>query len=487
MPLSGRVPPLPFLPASTACSAWHFSGLLHPDTDHGVRHVAGSGSVSRFARPLAAEACRWSCPATASPGGSAPDWRFGVILLAPESFRGRPRCLEARSVSLCLSLWRSTLRSFPLHGSCTASAGLSGRVPRVVAFPANRVCLVALDVGRPSSPGHRGRYPLVVARCDACLAVAPRERGAGVVGSAGCSTSGSWSAVKSVATAGRCRLAAARCSLGLCPSKVCVLRSGVSMPPLSPAEAVDDRAPKRAACGVGVERGRSPRPKPVSPANRFGGVVHSPRPPLSSDLPAASRWDFADPTGALSRRSAHPEGLARAPHPVACPLRWMRGDLRSACRFGLPVRRSPEAGRGTPWRTRGPFAAPVPFVRPEGCSAGTAGLPVLPGARCRGPSAEASGCLRGAPPAAAAGRSAVVWAGRVPDAVQRFPEPLTTGTGRRSGARAPSRSLVLAGGGRPKPVHLGVPRGARRRSESRPRCRTGRRWAMACPLPRCAG
>jgi hypothetical protein len=41
LPPSELVPPLPFLPAATVCSTWHFSGLLHPETDHGVRQVAG--------------------------------------------------------------------------------------------------------------------------------------------------------------------------------------------------------------------------------------------------------------------------------------------------------------------------------------------------------------------------------------------------------------------------------------------------------------
>jgi hypothetical protein len=42
LPPSERVPSLPFLPASTVCSAWCVSGLLHPETDPGVRHVSGS-------------------------------------------------------------------------------------------------------------------------------------------------------------------------------------------------------------------------------------------------------------------------------------------------------------------------------------------------------------------------------------------------------------------------------------------------------------
>jgi hypothetical protein len=65
MPHSGLVPPLPFLPTSAACSTWHFSGLLHPETDHGVRHVSGSRVLvastpllSRRLRSVLEGACR---------------------------------------------------------------------------------------------------------------------------------------------------------------------------------------------------------------------------------------------------------------------------------------------------------------------------------------------------------------------------------------------------------------------------------------------
>jgi len=45
LPFPGLVPPLPFLPASTVCSAQRFAGLLHPAADHGVRHVSGCSTV----------------------------------------------------------------------------------------------------------------------------------------------------------------------------------------------------------------------------------------------------------------------------------------------------------------------------------------------------------------------------------------------------------------------------------------------------------
>jgi len=50
MPPFERVPSLPFLPASTVCSAGPVAGLLHPAADHGVRHV--SGLVHRVSRRL---------------------------------------------------------------------------------------------------------------------------------------------------------------------------------------------------------------------------------------------------------------------------------------------------------------------------------------------------------------------------------------------------------------------------------------------------
>jgi hypothetical protein len=42
LPGSELVPPLPFLPASTVCSARRPAGLLHPASGHGVRHISRS-------------------------------------------------------------------------------------------------------------------------------------------------------------------------------------------------------------------------------------------------------------------------------------------------------------------------------------------------------------------------------------------------------------------------------------------------------------
>jgi hypothetical protein len=42
LPGSELVPPLPFLPAPTVCSARRPAGLLHPAAGHGVRHISRS-------------------------------------------------------------------------------------------------------------------------------------------------------------------------------------------------------------------------------------------------------------------------------------------------------------------------------------------------------------------------------------------------------------------------------------------------------------
>jgi hypothetical protein len=64
LPHSKLVPPVSFLPTSAVCSTLHFSGLLHPETDHGVRHVAGAaGSAGGLTRR--ARACARALPAPA--------------------------------------------------------------------------------------------------------------------------------------------------------------------------------------------------------------------------------------------------------------------------------------------------------------------------------------------------------------------------------------------------------------------------------------
>jgi hypothetical protein len=89
LPPSGLVPPLPFLPTSAACSTWHVSGLLRPETDHGVRQVSGFWA-RRVLRPGPLAAC--------AAGGTGAGLGFArkpgrwatsaVARQAPESRRG---------------------------------------------------------------------------------------------------------------------------------------------------------------------------------------------------------------------------------------------------------------------------------------------------------------------------------------------------------------------------------------------------------------
>jgi hypothetical protein len=138
-PHSERVPPLPFFPTSTVCSARHPAGLLHPASGHGVRHV--SGPPLPVARRL----------------------RAGARL---------PR-------------WRSTLRSFPLR---SRSAGVTARrfpLAVVPGFrPRPRPCrhvrtLVLLPFARPQGfvPPRSPLRPAGVAAAklpDAPLGLVPR-------------------------------------------------------------------------------------------------------------------------------------------------------------------------------------------------------------------------------------------------------------------------------------------------------------------------
>jgi hypothetical protein len=93
LPASGLVPPLPFLPASTVCSARYLAGLLHPAADHGVRPVSGER------------------------GGLLPSFLSNGLSEERPPERGtNERCSEHRN-----SRGAFTLRSFPLVDSRAAS------------------------------------------------------------------------------------------------------------------------------------------------------------------------------------------------------------------------------------------------------------------------------------------------------------------------------------------------------------------------------
>lgn len=183
----GLVPPLPFLPAPAACSTWHCSGLLHPETDPGVRHVSGRGqcpaprprpATSRLAVALQPFRSLRSGPA----GPAAWPWRVSSRRRAPPAVAAPPcggasPCGDGALVASrrgehaaasYLPRWRVTLRSFSLADSCTASRGPSGSHPDRRFRPGRvRVFCDALGGDRPGGSVHRGRCPLAVARWEA--------------------------------------------------------------------------------------------------------------------------------------------------------------------------------------------------------------------------------------------------------------------------------------------------------------------------------
>jgi len=131
LPHSGLVPPLPFLPATTVCSTWHVSGLLHPETDHGVRQVAGRW------RPLAPPGADRPQPKlrvafTSSPvprGESGSDDAEVPACALPKTSRGHSPRRGGPEASSNHSHWRSTLRSFPLAFSSLSSTAVRVRTP----------------------------------------------------------------------------------------------------------------------------------------------------------------------------------------------------------------------------------------------------------------------------------------------------------------------------------------------------------------------
>jgi hypothetical protein len=170
LPNSGLVPPLPFLPAATVCSTWHLSGLLHPETDPGVRHVSGRAQCASPAclprdeslgGRAAASAALAGClgrPRSRGPGAPVPEGPVALVA----SRRGE------HAAASYPPRWRVTLRSFPLVASCTASVVLAWpHLGRRVCPGRVRVVCDALGVDRPAGPIHRGRCPLAVTRWEA--------------------------------------------------------------------------------------------------------------------------------------------------------------------------------------------------------------------------------------------------------------------------------------------------------------------------------
>jgi hypothetical protein len=102
MPISARVPPLPFHPAPTVYSAHGPAGLLHPATGHGVRHISSTLPPRRpktppWLPPRCPKTPVWPllrCPKTPSPHAPSqmaltPFEAFPFATAAP---RHRGRC-----------------------------------------------------------------------------------------------------------------------------------------------------------------------------------------------------------------------------------------------------------------------------------------------------------------------------------------------------------------------------------------------------------
>jgi len=181
MPTSRLVPPLPFFPASTVCSAVHFAGFLRPASDHGVRHV--SRSLKRISRQR-------SQGAPARPAASV--LRRGPQLPSP-SFRFPSNLRRGQQARGLRHQAHASWGSIP-----------SGATP-FEAFPSPTAV-----------PRHRGRCPLAVEPwIRVSLWTCPVKDLTVRICVSEPSTSRLCSAVESVAPLRRFRRTSARCSHGL--------------------------------------------------------------------------------------------------------------------------------------------------------------------------------------------------------------------------------------------------------------------------------
>lgn len=161
LPSSGFVPSLSFLPTSTACSTWYFSGLLHPETDLGVRQVSGSSGLVRSStgRPRALAFGR-PHPGRAALAGFSP---------VASSRPVRPRRGQW--------LWRGDQsrtgirRTIPCGASPFEAFPSSSAVSRQ-SLPLNRTPRVRFSSGNPSLRGRPKRNrSLETGHRDPCLLV----------------------------------------------------------------------------------------------------------------------------------------------------------------------------------------------------------------------------------------------------------------------------------------------------------------------------
>jgi hypothetical protein len=180
----------------------------------------------------------------------------------------------------------------------------------------------------------------------------------------GRSTSGRWSAVKSVASCRHFCLPAARCSLGLCQSRVC-FTTWQSMPArasLTPKRLAPVHRSALCVRAMPLSLPRAEARRAGEPVRAAGGV-HPDQPP-SRDLPAASRTETADPTALPPEGVTIPRDRPEAPRPVAFP--WWCGHVAILSVLLTTCRPWPsEDGFGTRAAIRRPRLAPAWIRRPS--------------------------------------------------------------------------------------------------------------------------
>jgi hypothetical protein len=240
------------------------------------------------------------------------------------------------------SHWRSTLRSFPLAFSRSASTASHVRAPRGLRTRETRA---SQPCGTLVVHGLRATTELafpslvlasagVVLRKRSDAAPGPIPRPQGLDPSA------------SPLRASALQLASARCSLGLRPSKVCsndavpVRVRGSRQPesPLAPRRCRDTFAPRHRRVASPKRRYIGPSAQTVraicvdrwsrGPATGEPVVIHSiaDQPPSVQFREQQAACGPADPTNTCSRRSAAPEGMAPDATSSGLPSSFLPGD-----------------------------------------------------------------------------------------------------------------------------------------------------------------
>lgn len=221
LPPSGLVPPLPFLPAATVFSTWHFSGFLHPETDPGVHQV------SSFRYPLALPDSHSPRPKSFAVRVSSPALRRGPTPTVPlRPSHALPKMSERTSFATRRA--GGFLQPFPLvlHPSKLSPRFQQIRVSRV-SCPHT---FLPRDLGKPEPTwtssvlfGHR-------VRDTADLAFTPLVAGDNALGRSASRAARCRSCFPDLKALirqrvrcdhQRCSWVVTRCSLGLRPSKAC--------------------------------------------------------------------------------------------------------------------------------------------------------------------------------------------------------------------------------------------------------------------------